>query len=298
MVREQLSNEQESPASPASVPTALAPMAEVPTAPVPIAEVPTAAAPIEEVPTVQPLASVNLSETFSSPAPPSQPSSAPASPLTPSFMPPPPAFNNPEETFGANLSTVFDPHRERDEMGRIIRRMRDPEPAPLPELNETHLSILDPPAPAPEQASDNPSPSTSSEAVADATLPVPSTPPSTETQSPVSTMSSSSSSSRAMFSSNEVVRGKGKGGLRMVVSKDKITTDVKALWKEYQTEHSLKVTKIFNKNKRYDEIVCTDCDKPIKTKTYVNHRTKKGCKKIDPLLKWYNFERNHYKKSK
>ena len=64
-------------------------------------------------------------------------------------------------------------------------------------------------------------------------------------------------------------------------------------WNDFRKGYTEKIIKYYNENKHLPDIICSDCEKPVKNKTYVQHRTVSGCSKINPLIRFKNWKRTH-----
>ena len=77
-----------------------------------------------------------------------------------------------------------------------------------------------------------------------------------------------------------------------MLDKNKLTKVKKGLWHQFKCEYLVTIKKEHSKLKRnHDEVVCPDCEKVVRIKSYVNHRTVNGCKKIHPFTKFYNYDK-------
>ena len=68
---------------------------------------------------------------------------------------------------------------------------------------------------------------------------------------------------------------------------------IKESWKEYKQALIEKVNKEIRKNKGVLDLYCDQCDKMIKIKSFLAHKTVNGCKFIDPNIRFYNYKEYH-----
>ena len=68
------------------------------------------------------------------------------------------------------------------------------------------------------------------------------------------------------------------------------TVSVKDSWNEYKAALVEKVNREIRKNKGLSEILCEQCEKMVKIKSYLAHKTVNGCKNIDPNIRLYKYK--------
>ena len=128
--------------------------------------------------------------------------------------------------------------------------------------------------------------------------------------SPVDMSRSSSSTSilRARQGGSSHRTGRGKGGKRLgirggLINKDRLgprsktITEAKKLrrqdWQEWVKTYK-KQTEEYIKKARKSEIKCSECEEIILKKSYLKHRTERGCHNLDPKLKMSNWTLENY----
>ena len=100
--------------------------------------------------------------------------------------------------------------------------------------------------------------------------------------------------SRQIFQTERVTTSRGKGN-KFHIDNNKFVkgqTDIKTMWHLWKEKNVRKVKKELEGDNSF-EVLCPDCLKMISRRTYLNHRTKNGCSKLHPWVRYKNFAKDN-----